>query len=172
VGSVLDADLKMHTTMLQLNMATPYVLMKLFLPGMAQLKQAGILNVSSQAALLPIPYKGTYSATKAFILFLSLAMEYELRDTPVHVGVVTPSGVPTNAAVRRRIQSAGLIGRLSMVEADEVARYALKCMKKRKRLIIPGRVNRIAYVLQGLMPQRLNMHFAATQVRKDLKSKG
>jgi short-subunit dehydrogenase len=169
VGSLLDSNLPMHFSMLHVNMLTPYMLIKLFLPSMTEIPNSGILNIASQAALLPIPFKSTYSATKAFILFLSLSMEYELRGTNVHVGVVAPCGVPTNAAVRKRIASAGLAGRLTMVEAEDVATYSLKCLKRRKRLIIPGIVNRISYFLSGMVPQALNMHFAATQVRKDLR---
>lgn len=173
VGALVEANLPKHLTMLQINMVTPYMLIRLFLPDMLTMPDSGILNVASQAGFLPVPFKGTYSATKAFLYYISMALAYEHQGSNVHVGCLMPSGVPTNAAVKQRIKSAGLVGRLSMVEAHDVARYAMKSMKRRKRIIIPGWINRAAYVISQFTPLSLNMHFAATQVRKDLaQSKG
>lgn len=169
VGTVGDANLDQHLAMLNLNMVAPYTLCKLFLPELSKHPDAGVLNVASQAAFFPIPFKGTYSATKAFLYYLSIAMEWELRGSNVHVGCVLPSGVPTNPAVQARIKSAGLFGRIAMVKADQVARRGLDGMARRKRTIIPGAINRLSYVLTQIMPLSLNMHFAATQVKKDLK---
>jgi len=156
--------------MIKVNMVAPYTLIRLFLPTLEKLDGAGILNVSSQAGLLPVPYKGTYSATKAFMYYISLALAYEQKESKVHIGCLLPNGVPTNPAVQKRIQSLGFVGRLVTMDPHAVAEYAMKSMRKKKRIIIPGWVNRVANAVSLVTPLSFNMHVAATQVKKNLKN--
>jgi short-subunit dehydrogenase len=55
----------------------------------------GIINVSSTAAFQPMPFQGTYAATKAFVLSFSEALADELRGTGVHVMAAHPGAVAT-----------------------------------------------------------------------------
>jgi NAD(P)-dependent dehydrogenase (short-subunit alcohol dehydrogenase family) len=54
-----------------------------------------IVNVSSIAGKVPLPYLATYSATKYGVVGLSEAVQVELRGTGVEVSVVMPTFVRT-----------------------------------------------------------------------------
>ena len=60
-----------------------------------------IINLSSQAALMPMPFFKNYSATKVFDDFFSKGLFYELRSKGVDVLSVQPGMVAT-AMTRRK----------------------------------------------------------------------
>jgi short-subunit dehydrogenase len=167
VGPFMETHQARHQAMLYVNLHTPYLLMRRLMPMLQAQKQAYIINVSSQAAFYPIPYKGTYSATKAFVMYLSLATEYELRGSNVHVSVVCPSGVKTSKEIRERIDTAGPLARLSALEPEEVARIALKKTFKKKRFILPGTMNQISYYATLIFPDFIRMAFISRKMKKN-----
>lgn len=166
VGPLIDTNEEMHQVMLNLNMQTPYLLIRKLLPNLKKQKQAYIINISSQAAFFPIPYKATYSATKVFLLNLSLALEYELRGSNIHVSVVCPSGVKTSPAIRQRIESAGFLSKMVALEPEEVAEITLSKTIKGKRFIVPGRLNTLSYWLSAMMPDAIKMSFISKKMKK------
>lgn len=167
VGPFDQAALEKHRVMLYLNIHTPYLLMRKLMPMLAAQPQAYVINVSSQAAFFPIPFKASYSASKAYLLYLSLATEYELRSSNVHICVVCPSGVKTSPAIRERIETAGPLSRMVALEPEEVASITLRKALKRKRLIIPGTLNRLSYYATMLAPDFIRFPFIAKKMRKN-----
>ena len=72
----------------------PLQMVRLLLPDLR--KTGGrILNVSSLAALYPIPYMGPYSAAKAALSALSWTLQMELCHEPVEVVDVQPGDIRT-----------------------------------------------------------------------------
>lgn len=53
------------------------------LPGMVKRGAGAVLNIASIAGFQPIPYMAVYSATKAFVLTFSEAVQEELHGTGV-----------------------------------------------------------------------------------------
>ncbi|MFM2376446.1 MAG: hypothetical protein RLZZ165_1543 [Bacteroidota bacterium] len=167
VGPFDATDQRKHAAMLTLNMQTPYFLMRRLMPMLQQQDQAYVINISSQAAFYPIPFKATYSASKSFLMYLSLSTEYELRGSNVHVCVVCPSGVKTSPAIRERIESAGLLSRLVALEPEDVAKISLRNALKKRRLIIPGTLNRMSYYATLMLPDFVKMAFIASKLKKN-----
>ena len=75
--------------------ATPMALAALFLPTLAAFPGSAIINVSSQAALQPIPYLAGYAAAKACLHHFSLALHEEWRGRGVHVQTLVPAPTAT-----------------------------------------------------------------------------
>lgn len=167
VGPMVETQQAKHQAMLNLNMQTPYLLIRRLLPMLQRHSQAYIINISSQAAFYPIPFKATYSSTKAFLMYLSLALEYELRGSNVHVSVVCPSGVKTSPEIRDRIESAGLVSRMVALEPEEVAEITLRKSFKKKRFIVPGRLNTLSYYVSQLMPDSIRMGFITKRLKNN-----
>lgn len=167
VGPFAETDQRKHSAMLTLNMQTPYFLMRRLLPMLIQQKQAYVINISSQASFYPIPYKGTYSASKSFLTYISLSTEYELRGTNVHVCVVCPSGVMTSPIIRERIATAGPLSRAVALEPEEVVSITMKKAFKKKRFIVPGKLNRLSYYATLLTPDFVRMAFIAKKLKKN-----
>lgn len=68
------------------------------LPGMVKRGAGAVLNIASIAGFQPIPYMAVYSATKAFVLTFSEAVQEELHGTGVSVTALCPGPVPTEWA--------------------------------------------------------------------------
>ena len=168
VGPLIDGDEHLHQVMLNLNMQTPYFLIRKLLPLLKQHERAFVINISSQAAFFPIPYKATYAATKIFLLNLSLALQYELKDSNIHVSAVCPSGVKTSPEIRKRIESAGFLARQVALEPEEVAAITLRQTFRGKRFIVPGRLNALSYYLSTMMPDFVRMAFISKTVKKNM----
>jgi hypothetical protein len=153
---------------IQLNIRALVLLTRFFLPDLKKLERACILNVSSMSAFYPIPYKSIYSASKAFVLNFSKAVREELRNSRVFVSTLCPSGVRTNVQSFSRIDSHGSFGKLTQVPAEKIARISMTKMLRGKKLIIPGRFNRILYILGRIMPESLKLRVLSREFKKEL----
>jgi len=87
----------------QLMVHGPLELIRLALPQMRQRNRGLIINVTSLAARFPIPYLGTYSATKAALSSFSENLRYELAQTGIRITDLQPGDIHTHfhAATKR-----------------------------------------------------------------------
>ena len=90
-GKFADGDESAELSLLQVNVVALTQLTRLLLPAMLQRGTGRILNVASTAAFQPGPYMALYYASKAFVLSLSQALHYELRNTAVSVTALCPA---------------------------------------------------------------------------------
>jgi uncharacterized protein len=82
--------------LVSLNCLALTLLSRAVVPGMIARGRGAIVNVASTAAFQPIPTMGTYAASKAFVLRLSLAMWQELRPAGVTVMALCPGATETD----------------------------------------------------------------------------
>ena len=113
--------------------------MQAVLPIMRQNKSGAIINISSVAGHIPIPFHGVYSATKFAMNALGKAARIELAGTGVNVLTVCPGYVQTEFAANalrgaeaKRVRPKSARG----ITADRVARAVLKGYLKGKREVI------------------------------------
>ena len=78
------------------------------LPHMRERKAGRILFTSSVAAVLSIPYQSFYSASKAAINALALALQNEVRAFGIHVSVLMPGDVSTGFTAARKKSEEGM----------------------------------------------------------------
>ncbi|NPA42508.1 MAG: SDR family oxidoreductase [Chlorobi bacterium] len=71
------------------------------LPDMLRRGEGTIVNVSSVAGFLGLPYRGVYSASKAAVMALSEALRHELKGTGIRVADVCPGDIVTGIAANR-----------------------------------------------------------------------
>ena len=79
---------------------------KAILPQLRSQRHGRIIFTSSVAAVLSIPYQSFYSATKAAVNAMALALQNEVRDFGIYVGVLMPGDVATGftrARVRNEV---------------------------------------------------------------------
>ena len=115
--------------------------MQVVIPHMKSQGGGTIVNISSVAGHIAVPYMGAYCATKAALNAIGRAARIELRGTGVHVGTVCPGYVQTEfsahalkGANRQRLSSAARRG----ITAERVAKAVLKaCLNKRREVIVP-----------------------------------
>lgn len=165
-GPFAQQGVQRESQMLRLNIATPTELTALFLPGMQRRKRGLILNVASTAGLSPVPFMGTYAASKSYLVSWTHALAEELAGTAVRVAALCPGSTATNfhqvsGAATERAR------KLPQMTAAEVAAECMKGLDRGKRIIVPGRLNRVHALLAGLLPAS----FAASIARRFLGGK-
>ncbi len=101
-----------------------------------------VLTVSSEASFQPIPHMAVYAATKSFLLSMMTALSVEYEKQNVVITTTCPSGMATTQAMKDSIESMGVNGKLTTLPTEDVAKISLRALKKRKRIVIPGRFNR------------------------------
>ncbi|MEZ4883789.1 MAG: SDR family NAD(P)-dependent oxidoreductase [Chitinophagales bacterium] len=157
-GLFENIDLDRYNSMMSLNTRTIIGLTHYFLPELKKHKQSYILNTSSMEAMLPLPYKSVYTATKGFIYSFSLALREELRPHNVSVSVLCPGSVLTNEDGLKRIKAMGWRAKMVVMMPDEVADIALQKMFDKKAVIIPGGINQTLSKIAKFMPTSMKMN--------------
>jgi len=123
------------------------------LPGMVERGAGAVLNIASIAGFQPMPYMAVYSATKAFVLTFSEAVQEELHGTGVSVTALCPGPVPTEWA---EIASAERFNiPLAQVSPHDVAEAAIAGMLAGKRTVVPGLVPKVMSTGGRYIPRSL-----------------
>jgi NAD(P)-dependent dehydrogenase (short-subunit alcohol dehydrogenase family) len=83
------------------NFNGPIHLMKSVLPQMRKQQSGLIINITSIAGYMGLPYRGIYSATKGAMGLLTETLRMEVKDFGVHITNVAPGDFATNIASGR-----------------------------------------------------------------------
>jgi short-subunit dehydrogenase len=147
-----DSTLRDNESCILLNNLALVKITHLMLPELKRRQQAYILNVASMAAFFPMPFMPVYGPSKAFVLNFSLALQAEMRGTPVHVSVLCPNGIRTSVACRHKIDAHGLVGRLVSMDPQPVARCAVEALLAKRAVIVLGWANHVLVALGQYVP--------------------
>jgi short-subunit dehydrogenase len=89
-GRFEENPVEVHEAVVQLVAATPIALCHAFRADLASHPSSAIINLSSPAALQPVPYKAVYSGAKTALHNFSLALYKEWRAQGIHVQTLIP----------------------------------------------------------------------------------
>ncbi|TMM56942.1 SDR family oxidoreductase [Maribacter algarum] len=92
-----DEILKVFDT----NFNGPIHMMKAVLPQMRKQKSGLIINITSIAGYMGLPYRGVYSATKGALGLITETLRMEVKDFGVHITNLAPGDFVTNIASGR-----------------------------------------------------------------------
>ena len=129
-------------------------LTKAFLGGMMERRRGRILNVASTAAFQPGPLMAVYYATKAYVLSFSEALASETAGTGVTVTTLCPGPTVTEFQSRAGFRPLLRLKSPLVSSAAEVARAGWDGMKRGRRLVVPGLVNKILVQAERIAPRR------------------
>lgn len=160
-----EADPRQINRMLQVNVTATALLTRTLLPSLLQQPRSWILNVFSMAGLSPIGYKTVYPASKAFVHSLSRGLCEELRNTTVFVSVVNPGAMRTNAEISSRIERQGWLGRLTLLEPEQVARTCIRRLFRRDSVIV---VNPWSWLMLQVLPIWIRLPLLTRAVKREL----
>jgi uncharacterized protein len=114
-----------------------------------------IINVSSVAGHIAVPYMAAYGATKHALNCFTKAARLELRNTGVRIALVCPGYVNTGFSehVVRGSENRGVASSIKMgIQPERVARAVLKAYLKNKREVIVPWQNRLVIALYRTAP--------------------
>jgi short-subunit dehydrogenase len=89
-GSFENTRAEVYEGLIQLNSATPISMCLQFMPDLISYPRSVIINVSSPAALQPVPYMAAYAASKSCLHSFSLALYAEWETKGVLVQTLMP----------------------------------------------------------------------------------
>lgn len=163
-GPVLAHTPEELSTLLQVNVAAPSVLTRLFAADMKAAGHGYILQLASIGAFQPSPLYAAYSAAKSYVLSFSCAMNQELAGTGVSITSVCPGFTVTEFHDVARHEKTRFMKAMSM-SAERVADLSVRAMLKRKPMLVPGFLNRVNSFIMELLPRRLSAAIAGGVVR-------
>ncbi len=83
------------------NFLGPVLMAKAVLPMMRSQKSGLIINITSIAGYMGLPYRGIYSATKGALGLITEALRMETRDFGIYITNLAPGDFATNIAAGR-----------------------------------------------------------------------
>lgn len=153
-GQFAELDPARVADEVRLNVLALVRLSRAALPGMVARGTGALLNVSSVAALAPIPNFATYAATKAFVASFSESLHEELRGRGVTVTALLPGFTRTGFSARSGLGHSR-IPDFAWMDAGRVADDALAATAAGRAVCIPGLAWKAVSALSRPLPRSL-----------------
>ncbi len=151
-GKFCETDTTKEMQMIQVNLTTLTQLTKLFLKDMRKQGHGKILNLGSTGSFVPSPLNAVYSATKAYVLSFSEAIDEELQGTGVTVTVLCPGATKTEFHKRANMEDIWLL-KFGVMDAKRVAEAGYKAMMAGKTSVVPGLYNKAQVLCAKFLPR-------------------
>lgn len=145
VASAANADMAAVRDIFETNFFGTVAGMQAAIAVMRQQGSGTIINVSSVAGHIPLPFSSVYSATKFAMNAIGKAARVELSKSGIHVMTVCPGYVRTNFS-ENVVRSSEMQNELKTVRpaqvrgitAERVARETLRgYLKKKREVVVP-----------------------------------
>ncbi|HEX7913351.1 MAG TPA: SDR family oxidoreductase [Paraburkholderia sp.] len=132
-------------------------------PRFVQAGTGAIVNIASVVGLVPEFGATVYGATKAFVLYLSQGLQFELESKGVYVQAVLPAATRTEIWTRAGRNVDAIPG---MMAVDELVDAALVGFDRREAVTIPplpdaGQWDAYQAARQAMLPNFAQEHAAA-----------
>lgn len=155
LDSVAEVDMAACHELFETNFFGALSAMQAVIPVMRQQGGGAIINISSVAGHIPLPYHGAYSASKFALNAIGKAARVELKKDGIHLLTVCPGYVRTafsENAVRgnelKKVRPASVRG----ITAERVANATLDGYRKGKREVIVPWTMHVPTKLYQLFP--------------------
>jgi short-subunit dehydrogenase len=139
LGSFFESEVDAQDRMHRLHILAIERLTHAALRGMVSRRKGNIINVSSVAGFLNIPYSVSYGSTKAWINSFTEGLYVELKciGSPVRVQALCPGFTRTEfhevAGMDR-----GLVPKSLWMAADDVVDASLRGLSRNRLIVVPG----------------------------------
>ena len=153
-GPLVGGDLASMESMIDLNVVALTRLASAAATNFVARGAGIVINLSSVLALAPEQFNAVYSATKAYVLNLSLSLHQELSPSGVQVQVVMPGATRTALWARAGIDVGSLPASMLM-EVEEMVDAALVGLDRRELGTIPSLPNSADW--ESFTAARLNL---------------
>jgi NAD(P)-dependent dehydrogenase (short-subunit alcohol dehydrogenase family) len=106
MGAVEDTSIEEAKAQLETNFFGVLRVCRATLPALRKQGGGHVVNISSLAGIIGLPFSGLYSASKFALEGVSESLRMECRAFGIHVVLVEPGDFRTNITTRRRIAAA------------------------------------------------------------------
>ena len=166
-GETRAAHMDRQRAIIDLDFRVVVELSLLFLRRFQRQGAGFILNVTSLGAFAPVPYQAVYGASKSAVQLFTECLYAENRYRSIVISTFAPSGIITEM-----IKESGLTRHMekhlySYVTPEQAAETVVRGLKKGKRLIIPGVINKLLYLLMSFLPRGILIALTARIFRHE-----
>ena len=151
-------------TLFELNLFAPLALTQLVVAGMRERKRGAIVNISSIAGKLTLPWFTLYSVSKFAIGSLTDGLRMELKPWGIHTMTVWPGYVKTDFqahALGTRPPDAVRKGKRFAITAGACAEAIARGLERDARNVVVPRVGWALVALSRLLPSLVESRLAA-----------
>jgi short-subunit dehydrogenase len=150
--SFVDQDLDDVLGVVDVNVRSTVHLAHLVLREMTDRGRARLLLTSSIASTMPGPFQAVYNATKSFVQSFAVALQEELRDSPVTVTSLMPGPTSTEFFERADLTDTRL-GQGPQDDPADVARQGFEALMAGKRRVVAASLrSRVMAASNALLP--------------------
>lgn len=103
IGSIEDTSNAEAKAVFETNVFGLMNVCRAVLPHMRAAKSGRIINISSVAGKMGLPYRGIYSASKAAVIMITEATSSEVKKHHIKVSAILPGDFKTNINDNRRV---------------------------------------------------------------------
>jgi short-subunit dehydrogenase len=147
-----DESAEQYASIIKLNVLATTLITRLFLKILEENTPSYILNTGSMAGFFHLPKKQVYCGTKSYVYSFSRSLQKELKRLNIHVSVLCPGGMNTSIGSILTNKSSPLMNRLSIMDPEDVAPLAIDGLLRRKKVIVPGLLNRWFLFMDKILP--------------------
>lgn len=126
LGSLEDTNLEEARKVFETNVFGVHAMCRTVLPVMRAQSQGTILNISSIAGQVALPYRGIYNATKFAVEGFSEALSMEVKPFGIKVIILRPGDYKTNIDNNRKIAEKALDKSSAYYESFDRANFLIK----------------------------------------------
>lgn len=153
MGVFDHADPERVLSMIEVNVTSLTLLTRAFLPSMIARRRGGILNISSGFGLAVMPSFAAYIATKHYVTGFTEALAADLAGTGVTATQVCPGPVATEFEQHVGNFTGTRVPRFIEISAEECARAAIRGFDRRRAMVVPGTLIKLALLLNAISPR-------------------
>lgn len=152
-GRFEENPVDVHEAVVQLVAATPIALCHQFREDLASHPSSAIINLSSPAALQPVPHKAVYSAAKTALQHFSLALYKEWRGQGIHVQTLIPGPTRSELDAKGKAYKCGLTEHREPPE--KVVKASLSQLDANRPLVTTHKGTYKQRLFNGIFPYRI-----------------
>ncbi|HVM36750.1 MAG TPA: SDR family oxidoreductase [Actinomycetota bacterium] len=148
-----EVDPRMIENIIHTNVLAAMLLTRYALPRMVERGRGHIVNMSSAAGKIAVPYNTTYSASKHALVGFSWSLREELRSYGIGVSVVCPGFVRNTGMATLTLGRDEPPKIAGAVDPEKVAEETLRAIEKNKpEVVIAGGLGKVADVFFAISP--------------------
>ncbi|MEV4611136.1 SDR family oxidoreductase [Kitasatospora sp. NPDC049258] len=147
-GAFLTVPVEQELDMLKVHVEAILRTTTAALPGMRERGRGGIVNVASVAAFLP---RGTYGATKAWVVSFTQGVARDLGGSGVRLQALCPGFTRTEFHQRAGMGTSN-VPAWGWLSAERVVDESLRDLARGRSLSVPGKRYKLAVAVARLLP--------------------
>jgi len=173
IGALEDSSSQDLREVFETNLIGVHHVCRHALPLLRRSEKSYLINITSMAAQMSLPFRGAYCSSKFAVEGYSEALSQEVRSDGIHVVILEPGDVRTSINENRKIVSAGsenhskLLNKINDQVNDEVNRgmspeviasevlHILNLNSPRLRYRLAPVKAKLAYILKRVLPGRI-----------------